>query len=59
MIVTYSLGLAAASLWSVLVAQPVEPAYLVGFGLIFVGSIVLLAADLASQKRTAVAGVRV
>jgi len=56
MIITYSLGLAAASLWNILFALPVKPAYLVVFALIFVGSTLLLAADWALSNQTATAG---
>jgi hypothetical protein len=39
---TYSLGLALASLWNTLAGKPVKESYLVVFGIIFVISTVLL-----------------
>jgi hypothetical protein len=59
MIVTYSLGLAAAALWSVLLGQPVKPAYVMVFGLVCVVSAVLLAGDLVLRRKTAAARIAV
>lgn len=39
---TYGLGLALASLWNAFAAKPVKLAYLLVFGLIFIGSTLLL-----------------
>jgi hypothetical protein len=42
MVVTYALGLAVASLWNLLAAKPIKPAYLVVFGVICLGSVALM-----------------
>jgi hypothetical protein len=42
MTLIYGLGLAVASLWNILVGMPIQPAYLVTFGIIFLGSAALL-----------------
>jgi hypothetical protein len=53
MTITYSLGLAAASLWNILSARPVKPAYIVVFALIFLGSALSLAAERSRGKMQA------
>ncbi len=46
---TYGLGLVLASLWNLLVGAPIRPSYPVVFGLIFLGSAVLLLLDDAAR----------
>jgi len=49
MVVTYALGLAVASLWNLLAGKPIKAAYLVVFGVIFLGSVALLVWDRPKQ----------
>jgi len=49
MVVTYALGLAVASLWNLVAAKPIKPAYLVVFGVIFLVSAALLVWDRPRQ----------
>lgn len=53
---TYAFGVAMASLWNVVGGKPIKPAYLVVFGVIFLGCAALLLWDSSIRPRPTVGG---
>lgn len=52
MVITYAIGLAVSSFWLLLAGKPIKLAYTVVFGLIFLGSAVLLLWERTAQLST-------